>query len=69
MAAARAIVMSRIARALANGWIVALIFTVITIAATWPLASVMVASVLVTAAATLFVFVYLIWALLRPEDF
>ncbi len=24
---------------------------------------------LVTAAATLFVFVYLIWALLRPEDF
>jgi K+-transporting ATPase KdpF subunit len=24
---------------------------------------------LVTAAATIFVFVYLIWALLRPEDF
>jgi hypothetical protein len=33
--------MSRIARALANAWIVALIFSVITIAATWPLASVM----------------------------
>jgi len=33
--------MTRIARALANGWIVALIFTAITIGATWPLASVM----------------------------
>jgi hypothetical protein len=33
--------MTRIARALANVWIVALIFSVITIAATWPLASVM----------------------------
>ncbi|TAK14762.1 MAG: hypothetical protein EPO35_09035 [Acidobacteria bacterium] len=33
--------MSRIARALANGWIVAGLFTLITIAATWPLASVM----------------------------
>ena len=33
--------MSRIARALANGWIVAGLFTIITIAATWPLASVM----------------------------
>lgn len=33
--------MTRIARALANGWIVAGLFTIITIAATWPLASVM----------------------------
>jgi len=33
--------MTRISRALANGWIVALIFTAITIGATWPLASVM----------------------------
>jgi hypothetical protein len=33
--------MTRITRALANGWIVALLFTVITIAVTWPLASVM----------------------------
>lgn len=33
--------MTRIGRALANGWIVALIFTAITVAATWPLASVM----------------------------
>ena len=33
--------MTRIARALANGWIVALLFTGITIALTWPLASVM----------------------------
>ena len=33
--------MTRIARALANGWIVAGIFAFITIAATWPLASVM----------------------------
>ena len=33
--------MTRIARALANGWIVAGIFTAVTIAATWPLASAM----------------------------
>jgi len=33
--------MTRIARALANGWIVAGLFTLITIATTWPLASVM----------------------------
>lgn len=33
--------MTRIARAFANGWIVAALFTLITIAATWPLASVM----------------------------
>lgn len=32
---------TRIARALANGWIVATLFTIITAAATWPLASVM----------------------------
>lgn len=33
--------MTRIARALANGWVVAGLFTLITIAATWPLATVM----------------------------
>jgi hypothetical protein len=33
--------MTRIVRALANGWVVTLVFTVITIAATWPLVTVM----------------------------
>lgn len=33
--------MTRIARALANGWIVALLFTAVTIGATWPLVRVM----------------------------
>jgi hypothetical protein len=33
--------MTRMARALANGWIVALLFTILTIATTWPLTSVL----------------------------